>query len=270
MSLLLLALSIAPVIFLLVFIYRQDKYEKEPLGLLLLAFLGGMVAIPVDLTLVTIIDTVFYSETVFYSAFIEAGLCEEFSKFIILFLLIWWNKNFNEHMDGIVYAAFVGLGFACIENVMYVMQAADTDFSAGISTGIVRALLSVPGHFLFAVVMGYFFSMAKFSEHGRFGFLLSSLLVAATVHGLFDWLLMISDFIGPILGLIIFALFIWGDIRLWKLAVKFIREHQEQSPFKDGDAPDNTFNDTPPQPSQQFPTNEPEYKHIDWDAGNKH
>ena len=73
MSLLLLALSIAPVIFLLVFIYRQDKYEKEPLGLLLLAFLGGMVAIPVDLILVTIIDTVFYSETVFYSAFIEAG-----------------------------------------------------------------------------------------------------------------------------------------------------------------------------------------------------
>ena len=251
MSLLLLALSIAPVIFLLVFIYRQDKYEKEPIGLLLLAFFGGMVSIPIDLTLVSFINAVFYSETVFYSAFIEAGFCEELCKFIILFLLIWWNKNFNEHMDGIVYATFVGLGFACVENVLYVLQAASADFSAGLSTGIVRALLSVPGHFLFAVIMGYFLSMAKFSEQGRFGFLLASLFVAATVHGLFDWLLMISDFIGPVFGLIVFALFIWGDIKLWKLAVKFIREHQEQSPFKKDE-------DTS------------EYKHNDWNAGNKY
>lgn len=269
MSLLLLALSIAPVIFLLVFIYRQDKYEKEPLGLLLLAFFGGMIAIPIDLTLVSLVNVVFYSETVFYSAFIEAGFCEELCKFCILFLLIWWNKNFNEHMDGIVYAVFVGLGFACVENVLYVLQAASTDFGTGVSTGIVRALLSVPGHFLFAVVMGYFFSMAKFSEKGRFGYLLASLFVAAAVHGLFDWLLMIADFIGPVLGLIVFALFIWGDIKLWKLGVKYIRQHQEKSPFKDDDTPDDFPPQQPPQ-YQQFPTNEPEYKHIDWNAGNNY
>ncbi|MBP5573923.1 MAG: PrsW family intramembrane metalloprotease [Bacteroidales bacterium] len=266
MSLLLIALSLLPVVLLLVFVYRQDKYEKEPIGLLILAFLGGMIAIPADLTLVSIINLVFPSESVFYAAFIEAGFCEELCKFVILFLLIWWNRNFNEHMDGIVYAAFVGLGFACVENVLYVMQAALSDLGTGITTGVIRALLSVPGHFLFAVVMGYFLSLAKFSDKGTFGYLLMSLFAAALIHGLFDWLLMINDSINPILGLVLFGLFIWGDIRLWKLGVKLIRHHQERSPFKDQDPTD----DYPPQQPPYYPGNDPEYKHIDWNAGNKY
>ena len=258
MSVLLLALSILPVVLLLVFIYRQDKYEKEPLGLLIRAFIGGMIAIPLDLVAVHLVQGVLSSETVFYSAFIEAGLCEELCKFLILFLTIWWNKNFNEYMDGIVYAVFVSLGFACVENILYVFQ-------GGVSTGIVRALLSVPGHFLFGVIMGYFFSLAKFNEKGRFGYLLLSLFAAALGHGLFDWLLMINHYTSPILGLVIFALFIWGDIKLWKIGLKYIRKHQENSPFKD-----DNLDEPPTVNSVQSPYSaDPEYKHIDWNAGNK-
>ena len=271
MSLLLIAISLLPVVLLLVFIYRQDKYEKEPVGLLIRAFVGGMVAIPLDLTLVSLINTVFYSESVFFTAFIEAGFCEELCKFVILFLTIWWNRNFNEHMDGIVYATFVGLGFACVENVLYVMQAASTDLAAGFSTGIVRALLSVPGHFLFAIVMGYFLSLAKFSEQRRFGFLLLCLFAPALIHGLFDWLLMAGDFIHPALALVLLALFIWGDIRLWKLGIRLIRRHQENSPFKDQTNNDVPQAEAPPVNSMSNPySNEPEYKHIDWNAGNKY
>ena len=239
MSIILLALSVLPVIVLMVYIYRQDKYEKEPLGLLIRAFIGGMIAIPLDLALVSLINGVYYSETVFYSAFIEAGFCEELCKFSILFLTIWWNRNFNEYMDGIVYAAFVGLGFACIENILYV-------FEGGIGTGIVRALLSVPGHFLFAVIMGYFFSLAKFNKKGRFGYLMGGLFSAVLAHGLFDWLLMITDKVSEYWMIPIFILFIWGDIRLWKIGLKYIRKHQENSQFK-----------------------EPDYKQIDWNAADK-
>lgn len=271
MSLLLIALSLLPVILLLVFVYRQDKYEKEPLGLLALAFLAGMIAIPIDLTLVTFVNLVHYSESAFYSAFVEAGFCEELCKFGLLFLLIWWNRNFNEHMDGIVYAAFVGLGFACVENVLYVLQAAGNDLASGFTTSIIRALLSVPGHFLFAVIMGYFLSLAKFSQKGRFGYFVLSLLVPALVHGLFDWLLMIGDYIPTALGLIFFALFIWGDIRLWKLGIRFIRRHQESSPFKDQTADEGIQAEAPPvTPTANPYSNEPEYKHIDWNAGNKY
>lgn len=228
MAILLLALSVLPVILLLIYIYRKDKYEKEPIGLLILSFLGGMIAIPLDLALVTLIESMIYSSSTFFSAFFEAGLCEELCKFVILFLIIWWNKNFNEYMDGIVYAVFVGLGFACVENVLYV-------FEGGIATGIVRALLSVPAHFLFAVVMGYFFSMAKFSEKNKFGYLMLALFGAALVHGLFDWLLMLTEFIPAIYCLLLLALFIWGDVKLWKLGIKLIRRHQESSQFKDQD-----------------------------------
>lgn len=251
MALILLALSVLPVILLMIFIYRQDKYEKEPIGLLIRAFVGGMIAIPLDLALVMVIDSLFYSETVFFSAFVEAGFCEELCKFVILFLTIWWNKNFNEYMDGIVYATFVGLGFACVENVLYVLE-------GGIGTGIVRALLSVPGHFLFAVIMGYFFSLAKFNAKGRFSLLMTGLFGAVLAHGLFDWMLMITDKIHPFLAILIFLLFLAGDIMLWVIGIRYIRKHQEKSQFKN----QNTM-------FQPANSNEPEYKHIDWNAGNK-
>lgn len=261
MSILLLALSLFPVVFLLIYIYRQDKYEKEPIGLLIRAFLGGMICIPLDLLLVSAIQMFIQTDSVFFTTFFEAGFCEELCKFVILFLTIWWNKNFNEYMDGIVYATFVGLGFACVENVLYVLGAGSESFGIAISTGIVRALLSVPGHFLFGVIMGYFFSMAKFSEKGKFGYLMAGLFGAVLAHGLFDWLLMIESVIHPILGLVFFAVFIWGDIKLWKIGVRYIRRHQENSQFKDN-APQN------PDEPISYPK-EPEYKHIDWNAGNK-
>ena len=224
-ALILLTVSVLPVIILLFFIYRQDKYEKEPLGLLALTFFGGMLAIPLTLIMVGITNAIVYSDSVFYSAFIEAGFPEELSKFIIVFLFIWWNKNFNEHMDGIVYATFVSLGFACIENILYV-------FGSGIGTGIVRALISVPGHFLFGVLMGYFLSLAKFDKDKRALYIILAILVPACVHGLFDWLLMAADGMESGLGIVLLFIFIVLDVFMWIFGVKSIRKHRENSPFK--------------------------------------
>ena len=258
MDFLLLGLAILPVIVLMIYIYRQDKYQKEPVKLLIRAFIGGILAIPLDFLVVDIINSIYYSETAFYSAFFEAGLPEELCKFAFLFLLIWRRKEFDEYMDGIVYAVFVGLGFACVENILYV-------FNYGIQTGIVRAVLSVPGHFLFAVIMGYFFSLAKFDKKNRAKNLLLSIVCAALAHGLFDWLLMIQEFLTPAIATAIYVVFIWGDIKLWKLGLKFIKKQQQLTQ------------------NQAIPTDEeyaeaeilvtenedPEYKHIDWHAGEK-
>jgi RsiW-degrading membrane proteinase PrsW (M82 family) len=225
MALLLLGISILPVILLLVYIYRQDKYEKEPLGLLILAFVGGIFAILLDLVIVGLLNNIWYSDTVFYSAFMEAGFPEELCKFLIVFLLIWWNKNFNEYMDGIVYATFCGLGFACLENILYVME-------GGLGVGIMRAIISVPGHFLFGVMMGYFLSLAKFSQENRVGYLLLSVIVPGIVHGMFDWLLMVTDEIGALGQIIILVAFITLDIFMWIFGVRSIRKHRENSQFK--------------------------------------
>ena len=225
MALLLLGISILPVILLLLYIYKQDKYEKEPIGMLLLAFVGGVVSIFLDLILVGIINGIWYSDTVFYSAFMEAGFPEELCKFIILFLFFWWNKNFNEYMDGIVYATFVSLGFACLENILYV-------FDSGFGTGVMRAIISVPGHFLFGVLMGYFISLAKFDKSNSLIYLILSVLVPGIVHGLFDWLLMVTDTMGTGGQFVILAIFIVGDIILWIAGVRSIRKHRENSQFK--------------------------------------
>lgn len=247
----LLFLSVLPVVVLMLFIYKQDKYQREPVKSLMKAFIGGMIAIPLDLLLVSLLNMVWYSDTVFYSAFLEAGIPEETSKFLIFMIFIWRDKSFDEYMDGIVYATFIGLGFACIENIMYVFSAASASYASGIGTGIVRALLSVPGHFLFGVVLGYFLSLAKFSKtkKQRWIFILSGLLLAATCHGLFDWLLMASDALGEVYGTILSVAFLVGDFFLWKMGVKYIRRHQFNSRVQ---AIDSIFHDTKP---------------TDWNAG---
>ena len=224
-AIILLGISILPVILLMIYIYRQDKYEKEPIGMLLLAFAGGVISIFMDLILVSIVNGIWYSDTVFYSAFIEAGFPEEICKFAILFLFFWWNKNFNEYMDGIVYATFVSLGFACLENILYV-------FGSGLSTGIMRAIISVPGHFLFGVLMGYFFALAKFDKQNTLFYLILSIVVPGVAHGLFDWLLMVTDTMSTGGQIVILGLFIVGDIFLWITGVRYIKKHRESSQFK--------------------------------------
>ena len=171
-------------------------------------------------------------------------------------MFIWRDKNFDEYFDGIVYATFIGLGFACIENIEYV-------FSYGFQTGVVRALLSVPGHFLFGVVMGYFFSMAKFHQK-RGIYLISGLLLAMLAHGLFDWLLMVASVL-PFVGGIIYIVFIWGDIKLWKLGLRYINKQQENSRRQAQEAKAADIEETNP-PNLNY---DPEYRQIDWNAGDR-
>jgi len=260
--LILFAIAILPVVVLMRYIYRQDKYQKEPIKSLIKAFVGGMVAIPLDIIIVSGIDMALgntaLANTVFFSAFLEAGMPEELSKFLIFMLLIWRDKNFDEYFDGIVYATFIGLGFACVENIEYV-------FSFGFGTGVVRALISVPGHFLFGVVLGYFLSMAKFHPEKRSTYLWSGLLLAMVAHGLFDWLLMVTEYLDPTIGTIIYFIFIWGDIKLWKLGLKYISKQQENSRQQ---AKENAMNNLEDQIRSKLGY-DPEYKQIDWDAGDR-
>jgi RsiW-degrading membrane proteinase PrsW (M82 family) len=246
----------------MVYIYHQDKYQKEPIKTLAKAFIGGMIAIALDILIVTGIQYLAgdsaITKTVFFSAFLEAGIPEEFSKFLIFMLFIWRDKNFDEYFDGIVYATFIGLGFACVENIEYV-------FMFGFGTGVVRALLSVPGHFLFGVVMGYFLSMAKFHPEKRGTYLISGLLLAMIAHGLFDWLLMVSSALGAGLGSILYFVFLWGDFKLWKLGLKYINKQQANSRKQ---AQEAALQDVEKQIHSGL-NYDSEYRKIDWNAGDK-
>lgn len=222
----LLLISVLPVVILLGYIYLKDKNEREPLGLLLKAFFCGTL-VAVTILLWGIVEgiagfslTAFAENSAVLKSFFQAAIPEEGLKFLFLYLLIWNHKEFNEHFDGIVYAVFVSMGFACVENILYV-------YSGGFGTGVARALLAVPGHFLFAVIMGYFFSRARFTPSKRKYLLAMAFICPVLAHGLYDTLCFAMEMYGEATGLssVLNVVFIAFDIKLWQIGLKAIRTH---------------------------------------------
>ncbi|HPR30780.1 MAG TPA: PrsW family glutamic-type intramembrane protease [Prolixibacteraceae bacterium] len=211
----LIILALAPVFILAFYIYFRDKYEKEPWGLLLLAlFAGAFITLPV----------IYAEEFVSFfgrgfsgilkgawHAFMVAALCEEAFKFLALYLIVWKSKEFNEKFDGIVYATFISLGFAAVENVLYVT-------GSGLNTGLVRAFTAVPAHALFGVSMGYFFGMAKFYPAQRKKYIRWAFLLPFFLHGVYDFILM-AGINYLLLAFIPFIVYLWvtGFKRMKKL-----------------------------------------------------
>ncbi|WP_452226207.1 PrsW family intramembrane metalloprotease [Lacinutrix cladophorae] len=224
----LLALAIAPVFLIILYIYYNDKYDKEPKLLLFYSFLlGAIVSILVTTILYVISDytipiAIAGNTSVlqlFIKAFFIVALIEEFSKYIIVRYFAQPNKAFNEQFDGIVYAVMVSMGFAATENIMYVLQ-------GGIETALLRAFTAVPAHATFAVLMGYFMGKAKFSNN-RMILNLLGLLLAILFHGAYDFFLFLEFIPGIWIGAFI-SLFI-GVL----LSRKAIKKHSNNSRFKD-------------------------------------
>lgn len=156
-------LAVLPTIALFIYIYKHDKADKEPFGLLLKLFIGGATltvasALILERSLSPLISSVDNKIlNAFLEAFCSAAFCEELCKLIVLYLFTHKNKNFNSLFDGVIYAVCVSLGFATLENILYVFG--DGVTSESLSTAITRAVYSVPGHCFFAVFMGYYYSL---------------------------------------------------------------------------------------------------------------
>ena len=119
-----------------------------------------------------------------------AGFTEEFSKFIVFKSLIYKNKEFNEPYDAIIYMVMVSLGFAAFENLAYVFGSyIKGGMFGGFVTGFMRAIFSVPAHVFFAVVMGYFFGLAKFTPDKKLeiAYVYAGLFFAIMMHGFYDF-----------------------------------------------------------------------------------
>ena len=201
----LFALALIPVIALLCFIYFNDKKEKEPIGLLIGLFFAGIGSIIPAIIGEAIGQAVLnviipYNSVIkgYIFAILIVGPAEEIGKYLMLRLITWKSKHFNYSYDAIVYAVFVSLGFAAIENVGYV-------FMNGIGTALLRMFTAVPGHACFAVFMGFFYSKAKFASitknKGKSAmFTLLAMFVPIVVHGIYDAILMGGGAAGEILA----------------------------------------------------------------------
>jgi RsiW-degrading membrane proteinase PrsW (M82 family) len=224
----LLIASITPVMIFMYLIYSKDKI-REPWKLLAKCFFGGFLSIAlallIDAPLAPVanwISSPFLHS--FYEAFIVAAGPEELSKFIILYWIVWNSPDFDQHYDGIIYAVFVSLGFALVENIMYVLE-------GGMGVALTRAVLSVPGHGFFAVLMGYYFSLAKFHVGDeKMKLLLKSLGMPILFHGLYDFALFYMEKEGLDTWILVFlmVLFTYVVIRLWRVGFKKIKLHLQK------------------------------------------
>ncbi len=201
----LIILALAPVFIIAFYIYFRDKYEKEPLSILLITlFSGAIISVPVVLIEKIMSLPSPWLTGIFNSAwhaFMVASLCEEGFKLIVLFLLVWKSKEFNEKFDGIVYSCFISLGFAGVENLLYVLN-------SGVTTGLARALTAVPAHAIFGVTMGYFFAIAKFYPKKKKKYLWMSFLIPFILHGFYDFILM-SGINYLLLIFVPFVIYMW-------------------------------------------------------------
>ena len=199
--------ALFPAVLLWAYIWRKDQ-KKEPFSWLAKATMYGVViCFPVAIVELIIGNILFYPDgnptTVFgttANAFLVAAIPEESFKLLALWLVLRKNPFFDEHFDGIVYAVCVGLGFAALENIIYLFD----NIENWMSIAFVRSLMAVPGHYAFAILMGYYYSKYHFVDHSR---KTASLILIAPVlvHGLYDALLMTS-MVNQILGGICFII----------------------------------------------------------------
>ena len=215
MSPFLLLAALVPAAFLMVQVYRLDRIEKEPAGLLLkLALFGalsGLAAGAIEGALTRVLDVTLGGGMLrlVLENFLAVALVEEACKRWVVLKFAWRHPAFDYRFDAVVYCVFSALGFAALENILYVAE-------YGFAVAVSRALLSVPGHCFFAVYMGIYLGQAKMAERAMQWYyielpdespgqyLRASLLVPTLLHGFWDF----SLSVGGGLMTVLFYLFV--------------------------------------------------------------
>ncbi|MFX3673964.1 MAG: glutamic-type intramembrane protease PrsW [Paenisporosarcina sp.] len=223
----LFSVAIAPGLALFSYFYLRNEISNEPSRTLFHTFVyGAILTFPI-----LFIQHVFAEEQILQSAFIRNVLFtstfEEFFKWLILVLAIYQHIEFDDPYDGILYGASISLGFATVENILYL-------FTYGVETAFLRALLPVSSHAIFGVVMGYYLGRAKFAQTKSSRPLLFVALIAPLgLHMIYNGILVIQEI--WILFMIPFMLFLWwlGLAKVKKAHILTIQHFQKKHTIYD-------------------------------------
>ncbi|MED4471080.1 glutamic-type intramembrane protease PrsW [Bacillus subtilis] len=193
--------GIAPGIALLSYFYLKDQYDNEPVHMVLRSFFLGVVLVFPIMFIQYVLEKENVGGGSFFVSFLSSGFLEESLKWFILMISVYPHAHFDEHYDGIVYGASVSLGFATLENILYLI-------GHGVEHAFVRALLPVSCHALIGVIMGFHLGKARFSaDKARVKWLTLSLVVPSLLHGSYDFILTaLSNWIYYMLP---FMVFLW-------------------------------------------------------------
>ena len=193
MSAFALRLAVLPSILLLLFVVGKNKQRRNPTSLLVWLAVSAIPAVIVEILGSGLLymlgldpSSAMYN---FVECFFIVAMIEELGKFLGMLLMTWKNKNFDHSYDGVIYGVCSSLGFATLENVIYVFQ-------GGIGTGIMRAVSAVPLHCACGVVMGFLYAKAREDANNGesvFGNLLLAYVCPLGIHGLYDFVLSVED-----------------------------------------------------------------------------
>ncbi|HPW11431.1 MAG TPA: PrsW family glutamic-type intramembrane protease [Methanoregulaceae archaeon] len=202
-------LAVAPAAFWLWYFYNKDRYEPEPLSWILMVYIFGIV---VTIPVAFIEGTLSIIVPEFFIVVLVAPIVEEAGKYLVVKKTVWESLEFDEPVDGIIYAAAAGLGFATLENVIYVFSAVETSLLLALQTGLLRALISVPGHVLFSAMWGYSLGKARFiPQEQRTGVIATGLILAMAFHALFN--LLLYDAIGFAVLILVVVPVLWFSVQ---------------------------------------------------------
>lgn len=217
--------AVVPSLLLVWYFHSRDIHPEPPRVLWTVFALGIVIGIPVLLLaaplgwlLGRLPSPLAYG---FASAFLQAAIPEELLKFVVVWFFAARHAEFDEPIDGVVYGVVASLGFATLENVLYVAN-------GGLDVAITRALTAVPSHAFLGAIMGYFVGRAKFSP-GRRAWLTWALVLPITLHGLYDFPLLVlarASQLSPAPVPLFFALTAMAPLIVvseWILAVRLTR-----------------------------------------------
>lgn len=204
----------APVLFWAVYHYHKDRHLPEPLGNLLLAFGLGMLGVGVSMALYQALGLIglrfdagaLADESplgLLAYAVLVIGPIEEGAKLLPFLVVVLRFREFDEPLDGIIYASFIGLGYAAVENWQYLDYLTPTEaFARGFASPVV--------HILFASIWGHWIARAHLAGHPVAGAALAGLAVAAGLHGLYDFIVILNPRNSlPIAALMIVGMWLW-------------------------------------------------------------
>lgn len=223
----------APSLALLTYFYLRDRYEREPIGHIVAAYVLGMFALAAAQgTTVMVSDWVSADwlhtggePARLFDAFVMAGVVEELAKWVVLVAAVYAWREFDEPMDGLLYGVAIALGFATLENLFFLS-------SRGLAIAWQRAIFAVPAHALFGGSMGFYVGRAKFApadgrNHDRFWLSLSlSLVVPVGFHGAYDFALLHG------LGWKVWTAVTLLSLTFWVFVLRRVKRAQKASPYR--------------------------------------
>jgi RsiW-degrading membrane proteinase PrsW (M82 family) len=222
----------APAIFLLTFFYLKDRYEPEPLRHVAMAFGLGLYAMVAARGIEAALAHVVSREWLalggegarLVDAFVLAAAVEELAKYVIMAAAVYHWDELDEPLDGVIYGVAVALGFATLENILFIA-------GRGLSVAWGRAVFAVPAHALFGGAMGYYVGRAKFDHHAsRRGAAARDWSLALAVpilfHGSYDFAL--HHRLEARVYVAVSAI----SVGLWVFVLRRVQRAQRASPFR--------------------------------------